>query len=160
MTDASPDAFQDLIPNNHCWGCGNLNDGGLQLKSHWSTPGESSAATWNPQPVHMAGPTDVLNGGIISTLLDCHGICTAIAHAYRVEGRKIGEGDQIWYATGTLSVRFQKPTPIDSPVTLTAIVESSTEKRTNLRLSLESGGIERATAEVIAFRVPASWVTE
>ena len=160
MTDASPDAFQDLIPNNHCWGCGNLNDGGLQLKSHWTTPGEISTAVWSPQPVHLSGPEDVLNADIPPTPLDCHGPSTPIAHAYRVEGRKIGEGDQIWYATGALNVRFQKPTPIDSPVTLTAIVESSTEKRTNLRLSLESGGIERATAEVIAFRVPASWMTE
>ena len=159
MTNASPDAFQDLIPNNHCWGCGNLNDGGLLLKSHWASPGETSSAVWTPQPVHMAGPQDVLNGGIISTLLDCHAICTAIAHAYRVERREIGEGEQIWYATGTLSVRFQKPTPIDSPVTLKATIESSTKKRTNLRLSIESGGIETATAEIIAIRVPGDWVS-
>ena len=158
MTNALPDAFQDLIPNNHCWGCGNLNEGGLQLKSHWSTPGESSTASWSPRPVHMAGPKDILNGGIISTLLDCHGVCTAIAHAYHVEGREIGEGDQIWYATGTLNVRFRKPTPIVGPVTLTARVGSSTEKRTNLHLSIESGGIETATAEVIAVRVPGNWV--
>ena len=160
MTDAFPDAFQDLIPNNHCWGCGNLNAGGLQLKSRWSTLGERSTATWSPLPFHMAGPKDILNGGIISTLLDCHGVCTAIAHAYHIEGREIGEGDQIWYATGTLNVRFQNPTPIDGQVTLTATVDSSTEKRTNLHLSIESDGIETATAEVIAIRVPGSWVSE
>ncbi len=155
-----PDAFQDLNHNNHCWGCGNLKAGGLQLKSHWSVPGESSNAIWTPQPAHTAGPKDVLNGGIISTLLDCQGVCTAIAHAYFNEGREIGEGEQIWYATGTLNVRFQAPTPIGGPVTVTAEIESSTEKRTNLRCALEANGVETAIAEVIAVRVPASWVVE
>ena len=153
-------AFQDLIPNNRCWGCGNLNAGGLQLKSYWSTPGETSSAIWTPQDVHSAGPKDVLNGGVISTLLDCQAVCTAIAHGYYKEGREIGEGEQIWYATGTLDVRFQAPTPIGGPVTLKAEVTESTEKRTNLRCTIEADGVETATAEVVAIRVPANWVTD
>lgn len=28
-------AFQDQIPNNHCFGCGPENASGLQIKSHW-----------------------------------------------------------------------------------------------------------------------------
>ena len=28
-------AFQEQIGGNHCWGCGALNENGLQLKSYW-----------------------------------------------------------------------------------------------------------------------------
>ena len=28
-------AFQDLIPDNHCFGCGPKNENGLRIKSYW-----------------------------------------------------------------------------------------------------------------------------
>ena len=48
--------------------------------------GDEAVSTFTPQPFHMAGPTNVLNGGIIGTVIDCHCICTAFADAYRREG--------------------------------------------------------------------------
>jgi hypothetical protein len=92
-------AFQELIQGNHCFGCGNLNKHGLQIRSYWD--GEETVCNWKPREYHMAGPAHVLNGGIIATLIDCHSICTAIAAAYRNEGREIGSGERIWYATAT-----------------------------------------------------------
>jgi len=65
-------AFQELIQGNHCWGCGTLNPRGLQIKSYWS--GEESVCKFQPQAHHMAGPPHVLNGGIIATVINCHGI--------------------------------------------------------------------------------------
>src|SRR5690242_4201687 len=92
--DGSSDAFQDLMPFNHCWGCGADNPAGLQLKSTWSADEPGVAiATFRPRAEHMAGPRHVLNGGIIATLLDCHGVCTSVADAYRHEGRSIGHGE-------------------------------------------------------------------
>ena len=50
------DAFQDYYPDelSHCYGCGRLNDQGLQLKSHWE--GEESVAVFHPRPYHIAIP--------------------------------------------------------------------------------------------------------
>ena len=82
-------AIQDLLPENHCFGCGPLNPEGLQIKSFWS--GESETiCTYQPESKHAAGPTHILNGGVIATLIDCHCICTAVAEAYRREGRDVG----------------------------------------------------------------------
>ncbi|MDP6064450.1 MAG: PaaI family thioesterase, partial [SAR202 cluster bacterium] len=81
-------AFQELIQGNHCFGCGSLNEHDLQIRSYWN--GEKTVCNWMPREYHMAGPTHVLNGGIIATLIDCHVICTAIAAVYRNEGREIG----------------------------------------------------------------------
>jgi acyl-coenzyme A thioesterase PaaI-like protein len=148
-------AFQDRIKNNRCWGCGSLNDHGLQLKSHWEE--DVSVCTWTPGPMFMAGPTHILYGGTIASLIDCHCVCTAIARGYETEGRGVGEGDPIWYATGTLNVRYLSPTPIDEPVTLRARITEETPTRTNLTCSVTSGGIERVTAQVVAVRVTTGW---
>lgn len=111
-------AFQDQLRENHCFGCGSANEHGLQIKSYWS--GDQAVCTWQPQTFHAAGPPDLLNGGIIATLIDCHSICTAIAAAYHAEGREIGSEPPVWYVTASLKVRYLRPTPIDQPVVLRA----------------------------------------
>ena len=73
-------AIQDRLRDNFCWGCGADNPDGLHLKSYWD--GRAAVATFVPADMFAAGPRHVLNGGIVATLLDCHGVCAAIAQAY------------------------------------------------------------------------------
>jgi len=103
---------------NYCWGCGTDNEHGLQLKSYWV--GDETVGRWEPKPHHAAGPSRILNGGIIATLIDCHSICTAIAAAYRAEGRALETEPLIWYVTASLQVSYLRPTPIDQPIELRA----------------------------------------
>lgn len=149
-------AFQDQIPNNHCFGCGPENASGLQIKSHWV--GENkSACTFIPSAHHCAGPTQFLNGGIISTVIDCHCICTAIAKGYQLQGREIGSGEAVWYATGKLEVDYLKPVPIDKDVELVAIVEEINGNKMTVNCELFSDGVLCCTAKVVAVQVPNSW---
>lgn len=148
-------AFQDEISDNLCWGCGPTNEHGLQIKSSWD--GDESVCTFRPMPQHMAGPKDILNGGIIATLIDCHCVCTAIAAAYRAEGREIGTEPSIWCVTASLHVTYLRPTPIDEPVALRARITEKKGKKTILTCSLFSKGGECARGEVVAVRVPADW---
>ena len=148
-------AFQDQFKGNLCWGCGADNHQGLQIKSYWS--GDESVCGWEPSPHHAAGPPHVLNGGIIATLIDCHGVCTAIADAYRREGREIGTGESIWYATASLNVTYLLPTPIDKPVTVRARVRERDGKKTWVECSLFSDDVECARGEVLAIRVSEKW---
>ncbi|MEJ2429539.1 MAG: PaaI family thioesterase, partial [Deltaproteobacteria bacterium] len=78
-------AFQDYYPDelSYCYGCGRLNEHGLQLKSHWD--GEETVAIFHPKPYHIAIP-DYIYGGLIASLIDCHGTGTASAASYREEG--------------------------------------------------------------------------
>ena len=132
-------AFQDRMPGNHCFGCGPGNEEGLRIKSHWA--GErQSVCRYRPLPHQAAGPRGYLNGGIIATLIDCHGVCTAIADAYRREGREIGEGELIWYVTGSLQVDYRRPTPIDREVTVRAWVSEIAGSKSWLDCELTSGG--------------------
>lgn len=149
-------AIQDQIGGNHCWGCGPLNPYGLQIKSHWQGEGRA-ICIFQPQPQHMAGPTHVVNGGIIATVIDCHSVCTAIAAAYVAEGRAIGSAPDLWYATASLNITYLRPTPIDQPVTLEARVVATEGRRTTVHTTLSAGGKECARGEVMAVRVPAEW---
>ncbi len=148
-------AFQEQLRGNHCWGCGTLNELGLQIKSYWS--GEEAICAWDPKPYHSAGPKHVLNGGIIATVIDCHCVCTAIAAAYRAEGRKIGMEPSIWYATGSLHVTYLRPTPTNNPVLLRARIEEMKERKTILSCSLFANGEECVRGDVVAVRVPPAW---
>lgn len=148
-------AIQDEMVNNFCWGCGADNPAGLRLKSVWDDG--VVVGQWVPSPNFAAGPRHVLNGGIIATLLDCHGVCTAIDDAYRREGHAVGTDPEIWYATASLSVEYLRPTPIDEVVDLAARVVETSDRKTAVDCMLMVGGKERARAVVHAVRVPEEW---
>ena len=149
-------SFQEQWIGHHCWGCGTLNEQGLQIKSFWD--GDEGVCTWLPPAHYMAGPKHVLNGGIIATVIDCHSVCTAVAAAYRAEGRPIDSEPLIWYVTGSLNVEYLRPTQIDEVVTLRAKIVEVEDKKTHVTCSLVSGAKECARAKVVAVRVPLSWV--
>ncbi len=151
-----PNAIQDRIPANHCFGCGPLNGAGLRIKSY--PAGEETVCTFQPAPHHMAGPTHVLNGGIIATVIDCHCICTAIADAYRAAGRELGSEPLIWCVTGSMKIDYLAPVPIAAPVELRARVRESKGRKRIVECTLGSGGRACAQAEVVAIEVPPSWL--
>ena len=162
-------AIQDLMASNHCYGCGPANRQGLQLKSYASyEPGSLPAerlptqtyAHFLPASFHNAGPLHFLNGGIQATLLDCHGICTAVADAYYRDGREVGAGETIWFATGHMELSYKQPVPIDVEVELQAQVVSCAGKKTVVECQLLSAGVLCAQAIVTAVRVPNSWFAE
>ena len=152
-----PISFQDQIQDNGCFGCGPHNEFGLRLKSYWD--GEDSVCVFHPESHMTAGPPQFLNGGIIATLADCHGICTAVATAYRDAGRPIGTGEVLWYVTGNLNIRYTAPMPIDAPVVIRARVTEQTEKKMVVECAMSSNDIQCAVAQVVAIRVPPAWLT-
>lgn len=148
-------AIQDQIPGNYCWGCGADNPEGLQLKSFWI--GGEASAVFLPHARFAAGPRHFLNGGIIATLLDCHGVCTAIAQAYDAEQRPIGSEPEIWCATTSMAVDYLRPTPIGDEVELRGWVAAVDDGTTTVECVLACAGKERARATVRSVRVPESW---
>ena len=153
----NPKAFQDRLPHNHCYGCGPDNPKGLRLKSYWSAD-DQSVARFTPEAWHCAGPQHFVNGGLIATLIDCHCVCTAAAAAYRDAGREIGEPPDFYYATAKLELEYQRPTPIDAELELTARILARTERTYVLSCELGARGKTCVSARVEAIRVPESWV--
>lgn len=148
-------AFQDesYARGNCCWVCGPDNPHGLHIKSYWE--GDESVCTWQAEPHHTAGWPDVMNGGIISGLIDCHCVLTAFAASFTEKPAEERANPTHWFATGSLKVDFLKPTPLDKPVHLRARVREMHEKKVLVACSVFSEGTECARGEVLAVRVPA-----
>ena len=148
-------AFQDesYCNGNVCWVCGNENAHGLHIKSYWEE--DESVCTWKAEDFHTAGWPHVLNGGIISGVIDCHCVQTAMAAACKDRTTEERESPSYWFATASLKVDFLKPTPVHKPVQLRARVEEMHERKALVRCSLFSEGVECARGEVLAVRVPA-----
>ena len=108
-------AIQDFYPDDvsHCYGCGRLNPHGHQLKTRWD--GDETVSIFEPWPEHTAIPGFVY-GGLIASLIDCHGTGTAAAAAYREAGREPDTEPPFRYVTASLNVRYLRPTPMGVPL--------------------------------------------
>jgi acyl-coenzyme A thioesterase PaaI-like protein len=144
-------AFQDQGAVAHCHGCGADNEKGLQLKSYWD--GAEAVAVWHPQSHHCGATKQNVNGGIIASLIDCHSLNLAIAHAYRAALRPIGSSPRIGYVTAKLNVSYHKPTPITAPLELRARLAKLEGRKAWVSCTLSASGELRATGEVLGVRV-------
>jgi acyl-coenzyme A thioesterase PaaI-like protein len=125
-------------PDSVCYGCGPANPRGLHIRSFPN--GEEVVAEWQPEPHHHAF-LNILNGGVIGTLLDCHSNWTA---AYHLMGRR-GTDKPPTTVTAEYQIRLLKPTPTDRPVRLRAHVVDATDDRATVEATLESDGVVTAT---------------
>ena len=142
--------FQDNMPGNVCFGCGIENKNGLHIQSYWK--GEESICLWESEPRYQ-GWVKIMNGGVLATIIDCHCMGTAMAAAYREEGRLLGSEPYYRYATASIKLDYLKPTPNDYPVTLRAQIVEIKGRRTTLTCQAYSEGEMTARAEVVAVRV-------
>lgn len=146
-------AFQDYYQDAHsiCYGCGRLNEHGLQIKSYWD--GDETVCAYMPRPEHtaMAG---YVYGGLIASVIDCHGTGTAAAAAYRADGREMGTEPDLRYVTASLHVDYLKPTPIDAPMVLRGRVREIKGRKVVVAITLTSKGQVCARGEVVAVQLP------
>lgn len=145
-------AFQDLLgPDNHCHGCGLGNPQGLRIKSYWE--GQESVCHFQAQPHHCAASTDVVHGGILASVIDCHCNCTAMADAYRRSHREIGTHPAIWTVTANLNLNFRRPAPIAETLELRARITRQEGRKTWLSCTLGAAGVVCVEAEMLAIEV-------
>jgi acyl-coenzyme A thioesterase PaaI-like protein len=146
-------AFQDYYSDHHshCYGCGRLNDHGLQIKSYWD--GDETVCVFTPRPYHTAIPGHVY-GGLIASLIDCHGTGTAAAAAYRREGRAMDTEPPLRFLTGSLRVDYLRPTPLGVPLEVRASVKEIKGRKVVVAATLSAGGEVCARGEVVAIQVP------
>lgn len=150
-------AFQDYYSENtsHCYGCGRLNEHGLQIKSYWD--GDESVAWFRPQPYHTAIPGYVY-GGLIASLIDCHSTGTAAAAMYRAEGRAMDTAPAHRFLTAKLEVEYLQPTPIDEVLEIRGRVAAIDGRKVTVHCTLFAGGEACARGEVLAIAVPDSYL--
>ncbi|HJR45866.1 MAG TPA: PaaI family thioesterase [Actinomycetota bacterium] len=126
-------------PEGICFGCGPANDKGLHIRSF---PEDGLVvATWRPAPHHQAFP-NILNGGIIGTLLDCHSAATAWWALSRG-----GEEPGANMVTAEYSIKLLRPTPIERDLRIVGEAVRIEGRRVVVAGRIESAGETTVTSE-------------
>jgi len=148
-------AFQEFYPPDlsYCYGCGRLNQHGHRIKSFWE--GEETVARFTPQPYHIAIPGYVY-GGLLASLIDCHGTGTAAAAAYRAENRQMDTDPPLRFVTASLKVEYLKPTPLGVPLEVRGRVTEIKGRKVVVSATVSAKGRICVRGEVIAVQMPAS----
>ena len=120
---------RQYAPSSICFGCGPANEKGLQIDSHRCEGGLELKFT--PSDEHQAFP-GIINGGIIGTLLDCHGNWTA---AIAIMDKR-GQEKPSCTVTASYSVKLLRPTPLDTLLIITSKVEELFEDRASISMEL------------------------
>ena len=149
----SEKAFQDYYPDqmSYCYGCGRLNEYGLQIKSFWE--GDETVCIFQPRSYHIAVPGYVY-GGLLASLIDCHGTGTAAAAAYRAEGRSMDSEPPLRFLTASLHVDYLKPTPLGVPLEVRGNVQEVKGRKVVITASIKANGEITVRGEVVAVQVP------
>ena len=149
----SNQSFQDYYPDHmaHCHGCGRLNEDGYQIKSYWD--GEESVCHFQPKPHHIAIPGYVY-GGLLASLIDCHGTGTAAAAGYRAEGREMDSEPPLRYLTASLHVDYVKPTPLGPLLEIRSKVKEVKGRKVVIEEWIVVNGEITVRGELVAVQVP------
>lgn len=146
-------AFQDYYPENvaHCYGCGALNAEGHQIKTYWD--GDETCTRFTPRACHTAVPGFVY-GGLLASLIDCHSTGTAAAAMYRAEGRAMDTLPAFRFVTGSLLVKYLKPTPLGVPLEIRGQVAEIRGRKVIVHSTVYANGVATVTGEVVAVQMP------
>ena len=152
-------AFQDYYPDHmsHCYGCGRLNEYGHQIKSIWD--GDESVCYFDPKPYHTAIPGYVY-GGLLASLIDCHGTATAAAAAYRAAGREMDTEPALRFLTGSLHVDFLKPTPKGVTLEVRGKIKEVKGRKVVVEEWIVANDVTTVRGEVVAVQVPEHLIEE
>ena len=152
-------SIQDFYPDelSYCYGCGRLNEHGHQIKSHWA--GDETIAHFTPKPYHIAVPGYVY-GGLIASLIDCHGTGTAALASYRSEGREPDTLPLFRFVTASLQVDFLKPTPLGFELELRGKVLELKGRKAISVITVSANREITARGKVVAVQMPVNFIKE
>ena len=135
----SKKSVQDAYaPNSICFGCGPSNKEGLQIKSYRTE--EGLEMEFECEEKHQAFP-GVINGGLIGSLIDCHGNWTA---AIAIMDKNGFDAPQCT-VTAQYEVKLKRPTPFGSKLMLKSRVLALQTDRAEVIIELKAEGKTCAT---------------
>jgi acyl-coenzyme A thioesterase PaaI-like protein len=152
-------AIQDSYPEDFswCYGCGQLNNSGHHFRTGWQ--GEQTITIYEPLPEHTAIPGFVY-GGLIASLIDCHGTGSASLALHQKNGHEVGTGTPPRFVTASLHVDFLKPTPQGVPLKAIGKIEEIHPKKWKVHTEVYAQDVLCAKGEVIAVVMPTTFTAQ
>ena len=130
-----------FAPQGICFGCGPANPKGLRIRS-FPDAGDPDRllCEWTPE-AHHAAFEEILNGGIIGALFDCHSNWNAAWHLMRRDAL----ASPPCTVTADFHVKLKQPTPLGAAVVLASRVTSSKGPKAVVEATLAAGGTVTAS---------------
>lgn len=153
-------AIQDVYPDDFAWcyGCGRLNEEGHHFRTGWL--GEQTMTIFTPKPEHTALPGYVY-GGMIASLIDCHGTGSAALALHKKNGQEIGDGsDAPRFVTASLKVDYLKPTPQGVPLKAVGTLQEIHPKKWKVETEVYANNHLCARGEVVAVVMPSTFLAK
>ncbi|MBN8194589.1 PaaI family thioesterase [Bacillus sp. NTK074B] len=153
-------AIQDQYPDDFAWcyGCGRLNQDGHHFRT--GVDGEHTVTIYTPEPEHTALPGFVY-GGLIASLIDCHGTGSAAIALHQKNGGEVGVGKEPpRFVTASLNVDFMKPTPHGVALKAIGTVQEIHPKKFKVETEVFAEGKLCARGEVTAVVMPKTFLSE
>lgn len=125
--------------DHHCFGCGKLNEHGLQLHLVPDPDGDGVCTRFVPQ-LRSEGYTGMVHGGVITTVLD-----EVMAWSLYRHG--------IWAVTGQLTTRYRKPILIGEETVARGAIAKDRGRAIEMR-----GAIRRATDGILLADATATFI--
>ncbi|RPF53886.1 PaaI family thioesterase [Aquisalibacillus elongatus] len=147
-------AIQDVYPEDlaHCYGCGRLNESGHQFRTGWE--GNQTATYYKPEAEHTAIPGFVY-GGLLASLIDCHGTGSASLFLHRKNGHEPEDGvEPPRFVTASLEIKFTKPTPQNETLKAVGTVEEIHPKKFKIHTEVYAHDEVVAAGVVVAAVMP------
>jgi acyl-coenzyme A thioesterase PaaI-like protein len=146
-------AFQDYYSENFasCFGCGRLNEHGLHIKSYWD--GDESVCRFKPKHYHTGGFPENVYGGLIASLMDCHGAGTAYAATVLKKESNAETDPASRFVTAALHVDYLAPTPMNETLELRGTVKEIRGRKVIVSMTLSVKEMVCATGEVVMVRI-------
>ena len=120
---------RQYAPNSICFGCGPANDKGLKIDSYRTNKGLE--LKFMPDEEHQAFP-GMINGGIIGSLMDCHGNWAAAIALMDLNGLD----EPPCTVTANYSISLRRPTPSETELHILAEIEDIQEDRAKVKMTL------------------------
>lgn len=174
---------QALYPDDaaRCYGCGRLNERGHHVETYVAGfPGSpadegegrragaglETEARFTPETFHTALPGYVY-GGLLASLVDCHGTGSAAAAALAGAGHDLRDpdpglvpGDVPRFVTARLEVDYERPTPLGPELRLRGRVAERTDRKAVVEVELSAEGRVTVRGRVVAVRLPENFGRE
>jgi acyl-coenzyme A thioesterase PaaI-like protein len=131
---------ESLYPDLTCFGCGHANPDGFHLRSYRED--DHAVATFTPRSEHDNG-FGFLNGGIFTTVLDCHTAAVVMWEADQ-RGWEAETGAPVPFITASLEVKFLRPTPLGPALSSHAEPGSVSESEIVINAELVYDEMQRA----------------
>lgn len=157
MSETATTAIQDEYAEEfaHCYGCGRLNEDGHHFRTIWQ--GDKTVTEYEPESKHTAIPGFVY-GGVIASLIDCHGTGSASLALHRKNGFEPGSGEEPpRFVTASLHVDYLKPTPQGVVLRAVGEVEEIHPKKFKVNIEVAADDVICAKGTVVAVVMPSSF---